>query len=286
MPNLPASEFTQPPHQQADQANASDHDNHNNDQASVGGEGAPARRVAADGPPQQPRDGGFDSGRGESSDGDSPQSPRLRAALGSAVKNSPASDPSAGLLPSSDGDAKSDADRSADPSAPYTRSPRKGGHSRHKNTASAPEKWSGSGGKGKPSSLPHSVVTQAEIYPEASLSEPPAASAERTSSTVACWEADGSGTVSADCPPARLETVDERSAVKGDQAGAEKVDRTKPGGKGEAGEGDVEVHARGSVVSSSDVSIHSTGGGAICDKGRKLTLEGRDVDSLTPVTEV
>ena len=323
MPNMPSGMLAQS--NQEKQACADDPHDHSDPGLGGGGEGAPARGGAADvrreDAAQQPRDGGFDSGRGESSDGDSPQSPRLRAnrvgasssaaatVTAVAAKDVPASAPPGGtlLLPASsepDSDALGGIPASSPspsrftspaPASASARSPRKGGHSRQKNATSASERGPGDGGgKGKPCALPNSVITEAEIYPEAWQQQQ-----QQPSQPTPADQSSGAHAIVVDAYPGVAGAgagvgagvgVGKRGAgTAGEQApGAERLDalRTEEGRGGEAGEVRVDVTARDSVVSSSDVSIHSTGNGSASDKSRKLTLESRDVDNLTPVTEV
>lgn len=318
MPNMPPGLLAQP--NQEKQASADGPHDHSDPGLGGGGEGAPARGGAADvrreDAAQQPRDGGFDSGRGESSDGDSPQSPRLRAnrvgasssaaaatVTAVAAKDVPASAPPGGtlLLPASsepDSDAlggipasSPSPSRFTSPATASARSPRKGGHSRQKNATSASERGPGDGGgRGKPCALPNSVITEAEIYPEAWQQQQP-------SQPTPADQSSGAHAIVVDAYPGVAGAgvgagvgVGKRGAGTAEEQapGAERLDalRTEEGRGGEAGEVRVDVTARDSVVSSSDVSIHSTGNGSASDKSRKLTLESRDVENLTPVTEV
>ena len=327
MPNLPASMLAQP--NQEKQASADDPHDHSDPglggggegEGGGGGEGAPARGEAADvrreDAAQQPRDGGFDSGRGESSDGDSPQSPRLRASrVGAAssaaaaaatvtavaAKDVSASAPPGGtlLIPAlsePDADAHGGMPASSPSPSHFTsptpasaRSPRRGGHSRHKNATSAS---ADGGGRGKPCALPNSVITEAEIYPEAWQQQ----QQQRPTQPTPADQSSGAHAIVVDAYPGVAGAgfgvgvgVGNRGAGTAEEQapGAERLDaiRTEEGRGGEAGEVRVDVTARNSVVSSSDVSIQSTGNGSASDKSRKLTLESRDVENLTPVTEV
>lgn len=322
MPNMPPDMLGQP--NQEKQASADDPHDHSDPGlggGEGGGEGAPARGGAADvrrdDAAQQPRDGGFDSGRGESSDGDSPQSPRLRASrVGAAsaaadaaatitalaAKGVSASAPPGGtlLLPASsepDSDAlggmpasSPSPSRFTSPAPASARSPRKGGHSRQKNATSDSERGPvDGGGRGKPCALPNSVITEAEIYTEAWQKQPSQPTPADQSSGAHAIVVDAYPGVAGAGVGAGVGMGKRGAGTAEEQApGAERLDalRTEEGRGGETGEVCVDVKARDSVVSSSDVSIHSTGNGSASDKSRKLTLESRDVENLTPVTEV
>lgn len=257
-----------------DTPSTNDNHHHNNDDGGndksgdcgqVSAEGAPHPLAPF---PPQPGDAGFDSGRGESSDGDSPQSPKIPA--GGVGAQIPASDDQ-GKLSGNGGDApasKSNSSKSSNND--NERSPRKGGHSRTANSTSASgnDKLVGSGCKMKPAKtgLNH-VVAQAETGLNHVVTQ-----AEINSQALHDNTNNNTETV-------RLHTVNELSPVRNekDRARKSKLERRETNDSG------VDVKARNSVVSSSEVSIHSATGGNLHERGRKVTLEG---ESLTPVTEV
>jgi hypothetical protein len=87
--------------------------------------------------------------------------------------------------------------------------------------------------------------------------------------------------------PASLDTIDEMTKSEHQPLHKTSHHKTKLERRETTDSGISDLRNRNSVVSSSDVSIHSTNGGnnRVGERGRKLTLD-RECDSLTPVTEV
>lgn len=244
---------------------------------------------------------GEDSGRGESSDGDSPLSPKTSV---SCVQPDPTLnhvDTGKISRPSSARKETIKTDSNYGVHGHNERSPNRGGNSKGR---SSPRSSSGENGNGKRNRLQdrtkgsNCMVTEAEIYPEAKASTPEKAKLAMSSVNPGSFETDmcdstegvemhpllASDPVAVEGGVTTFEMLDEkrsgRKPLSGDHHVKRKAGNKDGGTKPRRAKASID-NSTNSVVSASDVRLQ----GDMSDTASKLLQMG-DSEDLTPVTEV